>query len=202
MNHSRIAGHPHLLSRVGLPAPLICQGSWENALFSLKRAFPIFAAARNRSSPPRCSHVVEWAPRLALALLGLDDYLLLPIPAFVLNFRAMNLSNLTAAQLKHAADLVENIEVLNAKLAAILGSPEAPAATPGKRGPKKGGMSAAGRARIAAAQRARWAKVKSAKSESPKASKPAKRKMSAAGRAAIIAAQKARWAKIKAAKKA
>ncbi len=114
----------------------------------------------------------------------------------------MNLSNLTAAQLKHAADLVENIEVLNAKLAAILGSPEAPAATPGKRGPKKGGMSAAGRARIAAAQRARWAKVKSAKSESPKASKPAKRKMSAAGRAAIIAAQKARWAKIKAAKKA
>lgn len=122
--------------------------------------------------------------------------------------RTMNLSNLTAAQLKHAADLVEKIEALNAELAGVLGSSEAPVAseapvvTPGKRGPKKGGMSAAGRARIAAAQKARWAKVKSAKVESPKADKPAKRKMSAAGRAAIVAAQKARWAKIKASKKA
>jgi hypothetical protein len=54
-------------------------------------------------------------------------------------------------------------------------------------------MSAAGRARIAAAQRARWAKVKGQ-------GKP-KRKLSAAGRARIAAAQKARWAKIRAAKK-
>jgi hypothetical protein len=54
-------------------------------------------------------------------------------------------------------------------------------------------MSAAGKARIAAAQRARWAKVKGQ-------AKP-KRKMSAAGRARIVAAQKARWAKIRAAKK-
>ena len=71
-----------------------------------------------------------------------------------------------------------------------------------KRGPKKGGMSAEGRARIAAAQKARWAKAKVLKTAAPaSAEKPAKRKMSAAGRARIIAAQKARWAKVKAGKK-
>ena len=54
-------------------------------------------------------------------------------------------------------------------------------------------MSVAGRAKVAAAQKARWAKIKKAK----QAIKPAKRKMSAAGRAKIAAAQKARWAKVK-----
>ena len=54
-------------------------------------------------------------------------------------------------------------------------------------------MSAAGKARIAAAQKARWAKAKSQ-------AKP-KRTLPAAGRARIAAAQKARWAKIRAAKK-
>lgn len=58
-------------------------------------------------------------------------------------------------------------------------------------------MSAAGRARIAAAQKVRWAKLKAKKA----APKKATRKISAAGRAKIAAAQKARWAKIKAAKK-
>lgn len=54
------------------------------------------------------------------------------------------------------------------------------------------GMSAAGRARIAAAQKARWARIKGRKSASaPGASK---RTMSAAARRRIAAAQKARWA--------
>jgi hypothetical protein len=73
-------------------------------------------------------------------------------------------------------------------------------------GRRKGGMSAAGRARVAAAQRARWAKIKSSRAggEVPKPAKAPgrpKRKISAAGRARIAAAQKARWAKIKAEKK-
>ena len=51
-------------------------------------------------------------------------------------------------------------------------------------------ISAAGRKRIAAAQRARWAKVRGkAKVATPK------RKMSAKSRAKIAAAQRARWAK-------
>jgi hypothetical protein len=109
----------------------------------------------------------------------------------------MDISNLSAAQLRKAADLTEKIETLNAELSELLGSDSTIKA--GKRGPKKGGMSAAGRAKIAAAQKARWAKFH-AKTEPAKAEKPAKRKMSAAGRAAIVKAQKARWAKIKAKK--
>ena len=77
-------------------------------------------------------------------------------------------------------------------------------------------MSAAGKARIAAAQKARWAKIKAAAkpAAAPKAvvaakaaakpapaAKPAaKKKISAEGIARIKAAQKARWAKIHAAK--
>ena len=57
-------------------------------------------------------------------------------------------------------------------------------------------LSASARARIGAAQKARWAKVKG------KAAKPAKvgrRKMSASARAKIAAGAKARWVKAKAA---
>jgi hypothetical protein len=57
---------------------------------------------------------------------------------------------------------------------------------------RRGTMSAAGRARIAAAQRARWAKVKGKKVST---TAPRKRKMSAAAIAKIRAAQKTRWAK-------
>jgi len=54
-------------------------------------------------------------------------------------------------------------------------------------------ISAAGRARIAAAQRARWAKVKGRKVVPITANN--KRKLSGAALARIRAAQKARWAK-------
>jgi hypothetical protein len=60
-------------------------------------------------------------------------------------------------------------------------------------------MSARGRARIAAAQRARWAKVKGQKVVPIK---PGKRTMSASARRKIAAAQRARWAKVKREKKA
>ena len=53
-------------------------------------------------------------------------------------------------------------------------------------------ISAKGRARIAAAQKARWAKVKQIKIVHPK---PGKRVMSA--RRKIAAAQRARWAKVR-----
>ena len=57
-------------------------------------------------------------------------------------------------------------------------------------------MSASGRRRIAAAQRARWAKVK-AQNVVSIATKRAKRTMSASARRKIAAAQRARWAKVK-----
>jgi hypothetical protein len=57
-------------------------------------------------------------------------------------------------------------------------------------------MSVKGRASIAAAQRARWAKAKGI------AEVPKKRTMSASARRKIAAAQRARWAKVKQRKKA
>ncbi len=59
-------------------------------------------------------------------------------------------------------------------------------------------MSAAARARIATAQRARWAKVKGQRKV---VSIAPKRRISAAGLARIRAATKARWAKWRAAQK-
>jgi hypothetical protein len=87
-------------------------------------------------------------------------------------------------------------------------SAERPAPVRAVKGRRK--MSAAGRASIAAALKARWVKVKSGtngKSE-PKAEKAAvktpkkRKKMSAAAKAKISAAAKARWAKGKTAVKA
>jgi hypothetical protein len=104
-----------------------------------------------------------------------------------------NLLSLTTTQLRHAADLKEKIEALHKELASIFGGSSTAKA------PKKGKMSAAGRAKVSAAQKARWAKIKKAK---PVAKAPAKRRtMSAAAKAKISAAAKARWAKVKAAGK-
>lgn len=68
-----------------------------------------------------------------------------------------------------------------------------PAKTTGRRT-----LSAAARRRIAAAQRARWARVKDQKVIPIKSGK---RRISAGGRARIAAAARARWAKVRAAKK-
>jgi hypothetical protein len=61
---------------------------------------------------------------------------------------------------------------------------------------RKRKMSAAGRRRIAAAQKARWAKIRgeAEPTSAPAAPKPTKRKLSAAGRKAISEATKRRWA--------
>jgi hypothetical protein len=122
--------------------------------------------------------------------------------------------NLSAPQLRQAADLKEKIVDLENELSQLLGSSAKAIAAPSavKAPKKKRGMSAAGRAAVAAAQKARWAKINAAKSAvKPAASpakaavvaEPAKKKfvMSAAAKAKISAAAKARWAKVKGAKK-
>ena len=91
---------------------------------------------------------------------------------------------LTTTQLRSALKLSEQIETLEKRLSDILGDS---APTAGKRHK----MSAAGRRKIAAAQKARWAKAKGKK----------KRTMSRAARAKIAAAAKERWKKAKAAGK-
>ena len=110
----------------------------------------------------------------------------------------MSIANLSVQTLRQAADLKEKIESLHKQLAGILGSTAKPASTPAAKLPKKKGMSAAGRARVAAAQKARWAKIKAGK-PAPTAKK--KFTMSAVAKAKISAAAKARWAAVRAAKK-
>ena len=86
-----------------------------------------------------------------------------------------DIQNLTAQQLRRAADLQEKIEKLNRELQSILGgggngvpSPFVRRGRPPGNGRGKTAgtgrrkMSAAGRAAIAAAARARWAKAKAA----------------------------------------
>jgi hypothetical protein len=107
----------------------------------------------------------------------------------------MNIANLSAQQLRKAADLQDKIASLQAQLAKFFGGSTA---SPAPR--RKSKMSAAGRARIIAAQKARWAKVKTGR-KSAKPAKAKKRTMSAAARARIAAVARARWAKVKAAGK-
>jgi hypothetical protein len=109
----------------------------------------------------------------------------------------MSILSLTSKELRRAAQLKDQVEELQNELARLIGGG---GATPVKTAKPKRTMSRAARAKIAAAQRARWARQKGSK---PSA-KPAPRKkwkMSAAARARISAAAKARWVKAKAAGK-
>ena len=103
-----------------------------------------------------------------------------------------DLFNLTTAKLKRIIALKQQIEKLQARLEVLAGGAAASAAKPAR---KKWTMSLSARRKIAAAARARWAKVKKAKAA------PKKRVMSAAARAKMAAAAKARWAKVKAGQK-
>ena len=77
----------------------------------------------------------------------------------------MSIANLTPSQLRQAADLQEQIAKLNTQLAAIFGDEVKAPAIKATKPAKKGGMSAAGKAKIAAAQKLRWAKVNAAKAK-------------------------------------
>jgi hypothetical protein len=63
--------------------------------------------------------------------------------------------DLTSKQLRRAAAIKEKIQALEKQLTRLLGANEAPSSPR-----KQRHLSAAARARIAAAQRARWAKFK------------------------------------------
>lgn len=119
------------------------------------------------------------------------------------------MANLSAImqQLKKERDRVEReLSGLNAALAAFV-NVYAGKSKP-TTGRKRRKMSVSARKKIAAAQRARWAKarkgsqpaVMGAAKTTPSA--PAKRTMSVAARRKIAAFQRARWAKVKREKKA
>ena len=110
----------------------------------------------------------------------------------VLN-KMTNLGGVVRMLKEEHARLTKQIEGVSAALSAF-------GAVYGKRTRKRSGMSPAGRARVAAAQRARWAKLKAKKGQQNVVAMPKKRTMSAAARRKIAAAQRARWAKVKAGK--
>ena len=139
---------------------------------------------------------------------------------------SLTMINITPTQLRKAADIQERIQSLQEELGQLLGGSVHSMPQSKHPGSK---FSAAARAKMRAAQKARWAKIKGT-APSPPAPEP-KRKMSAQGlaniragvakrmaakgkavqkpkiqrsaawRAAVSAAAKARWAKVKAAGK-
>ena len=81
------------------------------------------------------------------------------------------------------------------------GRPKAAATATDQAAPRRRTISKAGRARIAAAQRARWAAQKKQQAQPAQPVKPKKRKFSAAGLKAIREATKKRWAAYRKAQK-
>jgi hypothetical protein len=134
---------------------------------------------------------------------------------YVLFLHLMPANTPSISQLKRAIEISERIQQLQRELDSILGSSgqvsaaspsPAPAAT-GKRGGRrrrKGNLSPEARERIAAAQRARWAKVKGTtsvaapvESKKPGRKRRGKRVISAEARAKMAAAARRRWAAVK-----
>jgi hypothetical protein len=100
----------------------------------------------------------------------------------------MSLFDLTVNQLKRAAAIKEQIDKLNKELGSILGPPATSGAAPNR----KRTMSASVKKKIAAAQKARWAKFRRAK-QAARSVKPRQKKktMSPAARAKLSAKLKA-----------
>jgi hypothetical protein len=103
-----------------------------------------------------------------------------------------NLSDISVRDLKKAIKIKAKLDKLNAQFDEIMGGAGSGMPSPFV----KRGMSAAGRKRIALAQKKRWAKVKGKNSGSK-----GRRKMSAAAKARISASAKRRWKAAKAAGK-
>jgi hypothetical protein len=107
-----------------------------------------------------------------------------------------NLAGVVKQLQKERDQAARTVEGLDAALAALNGD------SYGRKTGTRRKISEAGRARIAAAQRARWAKVRRNGGQKHNVvSMPKKKRMSAAARRKIAAAQRARWAKVKAAQK-
>jgi len=106
-----------------------------------------------------------------------------------------SITTLTPQQLRRAASVKERMDALQVELNRLLRTP-APAAVATGAAPRRTQISAAGIARIRAAQRARWAAFRR---DDGQARPAPKRKISAAGRAKLAARARERWARAKAA---
>jgi hypothetical protein len=94
--------------------------------------------------------------------------------------------------LEQALSIRREIDTLENRLAALLGRTISSHPTIGKG--RRRNMSAAARAKIAAAQRARWAKVKAGQTNGAVKPRAKKGGITAAGRRRLSQLMKARWA--------
>src|ERR1051326_5114531 len=114
------------------------------------------------------------------------------------------LTELSAQQLRKAAAIKERIDDLQEELSRLIGAPtefRSSRAAGRPTGRRKHRMSAAGRAAIAAATRARWAKLNGGRGASDAATQPKRRRMSAATKRRLAAVARERWKKARAAGK-
>jgi hypothetical protein len=113
--------------------------------------------------------------------------------------------DLSLKQLEEAVAVRRQIDQLRSRLNSLLGGASAPSSSGGAASPsapraprkRRGGLSAAGRERIAAAARARWARAKAAAGQASTGKKSGGKKkggISAAGRRKLSQMMKARWA--------
>jgi hypothetical protein len=93
--------------------------------------------------------------------------------------------------LEKALSIRRQIETLESRLAGLLGGTVSPHPTTGK---GRRHMSAAARAKIAAAARARWAKVKAGQRTIARKQRKRKSGLTPAGRRRLSLLMKARWA--------
>jgi hypothetical protein len=113
-----------------------------------------------------------------------------------INYMMITLTQLSPQQLRKAADIQEKIQSLQEELGQLLGGEiSTPAQT--TEAPSKYKFSAAARAKMRAAQKARWAKIKGIAPEAEPAQKPKRKQLSEAKLKALAKAREARWAKIK-----
>jgi hypothetical protein len=111
------------------------------------------------------------------------------------------LENISSRLLHKAATIQGHIEELKEKLRQVLEQKEITMTVSAVAETGRRHMSLAARRRIAAAQRARWAKQRNGAAGAAASTKPRRGGMSAAGRARLAEAARRRWAKAKAAGK-
>ncbi len=104
--------------------------------------------------------------------------------------------NATPTELRKAADIKERIDALQNELTELLGG-SGPAETATIEAPRKYKFSAAARAKMRRAQKARWARIKGIAPAGIPAAKPKRKQLSEAKLNALAKAREARWAKIK-----
>ena len=99
-----------------------------------------------------------------------------------------NLSSLTTGQLHRILAIKEQTEALQSQIQSIAGGGDVPTPATVEAPKKQRRMSRAGRAAIAAAARARWARIKGTSATESGSVKKEKRKLSAAHRRKLIKA--------------